>query len=140
MKTREPAPARTLRVLRLSVGVLALALLLKMILFARVWHYGFVLGMPGTLLLVATLLHWIPRSWPRARPRSSAWERRPSWGRCSWATSRWRRRPGAARRCGWAVAPMPSGPTPSAAPRWRRPWRAWRLFPQMPPSPSFPMA
>jgi hypothetical protein len=69
VKTRELEPARTQRVLRLSVGVLALALLLKMILFARVWHYGFVLGMPGTLLLVAALLHWIPRKLAARAPQ-----------------------------------------------------------------------
>jgi hypothetical protein len=51
---------RTAAVLRGSLSVLALVLLLKMLLYARVWHYGFVLGMPGTLLVVAALLCWIP--------------------------------------------------------------------------------
>ncbi|HEX5045401.1 MAG TPA: hypothetical protein VFV75_21095 [Candidatus Polarisedimenticolaceae bacterium] len=52
----EPSAA----ILRGSLSALALVLLLKMLLYARVWHYGFVLGMPGTLLLVAALLCWIP--------------------------------------------------------------------------------
>ena len=47
-------------VLRTALVVLSLALLLKMLLYARVWHYGFVLGMPATLTVVAALLCWIP--------------------------------------------------------------------------------
>ena len=42
-------------ILRLSVIVFALALLGKMILNARVIHYGFALAMPATLLLVVVL-------------------------------------------------------------------------------------
>jgi len=51
---------RSRAVLRGALAILSGALLLKMVLYARVWHYGFVLGMPGTLTLVAALLCWIP--------------------------------------------------------------------------------
>ena len=54
------AEARSRAVLRGALAVLSLALALKMLLYARVWHYGFVLGMPGTLTVVAALLCWIP--------------------------------------------------------------------------------
>jgi hypothetical protein len=45
---------------RLSLVVFALLLLGKMLLNARIYHYGFVLAMPATLLLVAILLDWLP--------------------------------------------------------------------------------
>jgi len=41
-------------------AVFALVLLGKMILYARFFHYGFVLAMPATLLLVACLVHLGP--------------------------------------------------------------------------------
>jgi len=49
-------------VLRLSLIVFSLALLGKMILNARIYHYGFALAMPATLLLVVALLDWIPEA------------------------------------------------------------------------------
>lgn len=39
----------------------ALTLLLKILLYARLVHYGFVLAMPGTLICVIALTHGIPR-------------------------------------------------------------------------------
>jgi hypothetical protein len=42
--------------------VCALALLAKMILNARLRHYGFVLALPATVLLVETLVSWLPRA------------------------------------------------------------------------------
>jgi hypothetical protein len=42
-------------------SVFALASLAKMILRARIEHYGFALAMPGTLLLVAVLVFVVPR-------------------------------------------------------------------------------
>jgi len=48
----------------------ALVLLSKMILFAHVWHYGFVLAMPATLLMVVALVGWIP-DWIGTRGGSS---------------------------------------------------------------------
>jgi hypothetical protein len=47
-------------ILRVAMLVLALALLMKMVLNARILHYGFVLAMPATLLLVVALIDWIP--------------------------------------------------------------------------------
>jgi hypothetical protein len=40
--------------------VFALALLAKMPLNARIYHYGFALAMPATLVLVAALVSWAP--------------------------------------------------------------------------------
>jgi hypothetical protein len=47
-------------ILRLSMIVFAEVLLLKMVLNARIFQYGFALAMPATLLLVVCLAHWIP--------------------------------------------------------------------------------
>ncbi len=47
-------------------AVFAFALLGKMILAARIWHYGFTLAMPGTLLLVACLV-WLIPAWLHER-------------------------------------------------------------------------
>jgi hypothetical protein len=41
-------------------AVFAFALMLKMILAARVYHYGFVLAAPAAMLLVVVVLDWIP--------------------------------------------------------------------------------
>src|SRR5438093_7445381 len=48
------------RILQLSMVVFAMVLLLKMILNASLFHYGFVLAMPATLLLIVSLTDWIP--------------------------------------------------------------------------------
>ncbi len=45
----------------LPLALFALALLLKIVLNSRVYHYGFVLAMPATLLLVVVWLEWLPR-------------------------------------------------------------------------------
>jgi hypothetical protein len=47
---------------RLSLAVLGLALLLKIVLHARAFHYGFALAVPGTLVLVALLVTWAPQA------------------------------------------------------------------------------
>lgn len=47
-------------VLRLAFSVFALALMLKIILYARTFHYGQFLAMPAMLLLVAMLVEWFP--------------------------------------------------------------------------------
>lgn len=39
----------------------SLVLLAKMIFHVRVYHYGFVLAMPATLLLVAVCVEWLPK-------------------------------------------------------------------------------
>lgn len=47
-------------ILRVVLGVFATLILLKMYLNAHFFHYGFVLIMPGTMVLIATLIAWIP--------------------------------------------------------------------------------
>jgi hypothetical protein len=46
--------------LRAALLMFALALLAKMPLNARIYHYGFALAMPATLMLVAALVGWAP--------------------------------------------------------------------------------
>ncbi len=48
--------------LRWMLGVFSLALLLKIILFARIWHYGFVLAAPAMVWVVAWSLDDLPRT------------------------------------------------------------------------------
>ena len=48
-------------ILRVTLAVFALALLAKMIFKVRVAHYGFGLSMPATLLLVVSIVDWIPQ-------------------------------------------------------------------------------
>jgi hypothetical protein len=45
---------------QITLLVFALTLLVKMVLFARIWQYGFVLAMPATLLLSVVALDWVP--------------------------------------------------------------------------------
>jgi hypothetical protein len=47
-------------ILRLSVLTFSLVLLAKMILNARIYHYGFALAMPATLVLIVALVDWAP--------------------------------------------------------------------------------
>jgi hypothetical protein len=64
-RLRDPVTAHPL-VLRICLIVFALALLLKMMLNTRIYHYGFALAMPATLLLVVVLLDWVPDALDRA--------------------------------------------------------------------------
>jgi hypothetical protein len=52
--------ARRRLVHQTSLLIFAFVLLAKMIFNARICHYGFVLAMPATLLLVVAALDWIP--------------------------------------------------------------------------------
>jgi hypothetical protein len=64
---RGPDRAGRLRWAPLALwSVFALGLLGKMLLAARIHHYGFVLALPATLLLVAVFVHLLP-AWLRAR-------------------------------------------------------------------------
>jgi hypothetical protein len=45
---------------RLAFTVFALVLLAKMLLAAKLWHYGFVLAAPASLVVVMALLCWLP--------------------------------------------------------------------------------
>mgnify|MGYP001303223710 CR=1 FL=1 len=47
--------------LRLILILFALGLLAKIFFFVKLHHYGFVLAMPGTMLLIVALVSWIPR-------------------------------------------------------------------------------
>jgi len=59
---RRHDPPAVARLLPLALwSLLALGLLGKVLLNVRISHYGFVLAMPATLLLVATLVHGVPR-------------------------------------------------------------------------------
>ena len=48
-------------ILQFSIALFALLLLAKMLLNARIYHYGFALAMPGALLAVVLVVSWIPR-------------------------------------------------------------------------------
>ncbi|MFQ5417600.1 MAG: glycosyltransferase family 39 protein, partial [Myxococcota bacterium] len=68
LRARDPREVR--RFVALSAwGAFALAFLAKMVLNARLRHYGFFLAMPATTLLIATLAWWVPealrRNWGR---------------------------------------------------------------------------
>jgi len=56
IRTKDPSS-----LLKLAFIVFAYALLLKMGIRPRIYNYGFVLGMPATLIVVAALLDWIPK-------------------------------------------------------------------------------
>ena len=56
---REEAAQRRL-IRQMSLLVLAVLLLSKMLLYARIFHYGFILAMPATLLLCIAALDWLP--------------------------------------------------------------------------------
>ncbi len=50
---------------RLAFTVLALTLLAKTLLVAKLWHYGFVLAVPASLVVVMVLLRWLPSALER---------------------------------------------------------------------------
>jgi hypothetical protein len=54
------------RIAGIAFAALGLALLAKMLLNVRVGHYGFVLAMPASMLVVTALVGWLPR-WLDAR-------------------------------------------------------------------------
>lgn len=60
---REPLGTDRSRVLalRIALTLFALGLLAKMIFSARLYHYGFALAMPATLVLIAAFVSWLPR-------------------------------------------------------------------------------
>ena len=66
-------PERPSVELALSLCAFALVLLGKMILNTRIFHYGFVLAMPATMLTVVALMTWLPRVAARAPARRSVW-------------------------------------------------------------------
>jgi hypothetical protein len=62
---RAGAGSRHRQALAVSAAMLALVLLAKMGLNARFYHYGFVLAVPATLLVVVVLVDWLPRALAR---------------------------------------------------------------------------
>ena len=60
VRTRRMSDEGDRAALRVSLAVLALVLLAKMALNVRVFHYGFALAMPATLVVVVAMVTWIP--------------------------------------------------------------------------------
>lgn len=60
IKAERKTERRTKLIVQMTTTVFALVMLLKMVLNARIYHYGFVLAMPATLVLVLLLVNWIP--------------------------------------------------------------------------------
>ena len=56
---------RTVLARRVGFSVFGLVLLAKVLLYTRIGHYGFVLAMPATLVLVALLVCWVPEALER---------------------------------------------------------------------------
>ena len=54
-------------------SVFSLALLLKIVLFARIWHYGVVLAAPAMMLMIASALDDVPRRCFTLRPVRGLW-------------------------------------------------------------------
>lgn len=63
---RDQPDARARSVLRVALAALAFAMLLRMLLNARLHHYGFVLALPATALVTAMAVSSIP-AWIRRR-------------------------------------------------------------------------
>jgi len=61
-RSRREPEAFARQAARLLLCVFGLMLLPRMILNARLYHYGFVLAVPAVLLGVAALLDWLPRA------------------------------------------------------------------------------
>jgi hypothetical protein len=67
------------------------AILLKIALFSRVWHYGFVLAMPATLIFIVAIISWIPQ-WMSLRRWSAGLFQGAAFGLCigfSFASLQW---------------------------------------------------
>ena len=60
VRKRDDRAARVTAALRTAFAVLALAFLAKMLLFTRIYHYGFVLAMPATMVLIVAMVTWLP--------------------------------------------------------------------------------
>ncbi|HJO26463.1 MAG TPA: hypothetical protein QF730_04365 [Planctomycetota bacterium] len=66
LATNNPGPGRGSReAARLALVVFAAVLLGKMLLNARIHHYGFVLALPATLVLVVAAWDWLPAALSR---------------------------------------------------------------------------
>ena len=65
MWRRRGAPDFPVHAARLALAVFALLLMPRILLNARLYHYGFVLAVPATLVVWAALLDWIPQALDR---------------------------------------------------------------------------
>ena len=59
--------------LRGMFGVFGFTLLLKILLNARIGHYGFVLAMPASLYLIVAVMDWIPQRFSAHPDRGLSW-------------------------------------------------------------------
>jgi 4-amino-4-deoxy-L-arabinose transferase-like glycosyltransferase len=66
VRAREDTEVAARYAVQTALALFALVLLAKMVLNARVYHYGFALAMPATLVLVAALVSWAPALITRA--------------------------------------------------------------------------
>lgn len=60
IRHRKDARVSGVWILRVVMALWAVALLGKIMLYARIYHYGFALAMPATLLLTVALISWVP--------------------------------------------------------------------------------
>jgi hypothetical protein len=65
VRRRRALPDFPVHAARLALAVFALLLLPRIVLNARLYHYGFVLALPATLVVWAALLDWIPQALDR---------------------------------------------------------------------------
>ena len=65
VQRRRAQPDFPVHAARLALAVFALLLLPRILLNARLYHYGFVLALPATLVVWAALLDWIPQALDR---------------------------------------------------------------------------
>ena len=61
-RNRTDAHAVNRLVLQFAMAVFAFVMLLKIIFFVRIYHYGFILAMPATLMGICILTCWIPNA------------------------------------------------------------------------------
>jgi hypothetical protein len=59
-KSRGDAHDRAEAILQWTLSILSFVLLAKIFLNARMYHYGFVLCVPCTMMLIVALFHWLP--------------------------------------------------------------------------------
>lgn len=66
VRGRKDAARSAKAILQVAFCALAMVYLLKMILNVRLIHYGFILALPATLVMIACLADWLPRLIDRA--------------------------------------------------------------------------
>jgi len=79
VRARRAGAQRDAAALTLALAVFALVLCAKLLLNARVVHYGFVLTLPATALLVVLVVGWLP-DWLTKRGRAGGFARSAALG------------------------------------------------------------